>query len=56
VQRGYFQWSALRVTAGHHDFRIGIFTMYAANSGTRVLIGRGRDRTSVKDHHVGIEC
>jgi len=46
--------STLRVAAGHHDLRFGIFAMDATDGGSCILIGSGGDSTGVENHDFGL--
>jgi|SRR5581483_4090550 hypothetical protein len=49
-QGGDLLRSALRVTSSDNNLTIRIFPMDTADSGARVLIGSGGDRTSVENN------
>ncbi len=52
-QRRDFLGSALRITAGNQDLRIGIFAMNAPDGGPGILIGRCRYGASVENDDLG---
>src|SRR5215472_925728 len=52
-QRGDLLGSALGVAASDHDLSVGIFAVYPADRGARILVGGGGHGTGIEHDYVG---